>query len=231
MSERAMNGRAMNGRAMNGRAINAEDFRRLMGRWADAMAEHKQWLIELDGVVGDSDLGLTMSDGFRAAADAIADSPEADVGKLAYLAGKAMAAAVPSTMGTLMASGLMQAGKALRGVEQLNAEQQAAFFRAYYEGVKARGKAELGDKTFLDAMHPAVMVLQAQAAGPADRARPAKLAAEAARQAFENTKGMLAKHGRMAIRGERSRELVDPGAAVAVLLMEGYAQFQLDGTE
>lgn len=61
-----------------------------------------------------------------------------------------MASAVPSTMGTLMASGLMNAGKALKGVEQLNAAQEAELFQAWFEGVKSRGKAELGDKTFLD---------------------------------------------------------------------------------
>ena len=50
--------------------------------------------------------------------------------------------------------------------------------------------------------------------------------AEAAWSAFEGTKGMLAKHGRMAIRGEASRELLDPGAAVAALLMKGYAEYR-----
>ena len=55
-----------------------------------------------------------------------------------------------------------------------------------------------------------------------------RLAAQAAWTAFENTKGMLAKHGRMAIRGEQSRELLDPGAAVAALLMRGYADFKAD---
>ena len=66
------------------------------------MAANKQRLIELDGAVGDSDLGLTMTDGFRAAFDAVKDNPETDMGKLAYFAGKAMGSAVPSTMGTLM---------------------------------------------------------------------------------------------------------------------------------
>ncbi len=208
--------------------MNATDLRALLARWAGIMADKRDWLIELDSVVGDSDLGLTMSDGFRAASEAANACELTDVGKLCYQAGKAMATAVPSTMGTLMASGLMNAGKVLKGMEQLTPAQEAQLFEAYLEGVKNRGKAELGDKTFLDGLAPAVQALgQAAQAGPIG-AKEAQAAADAAWQAFENTRGMLAKHGRMAIRGEASRELLDPGAAVAALLMKGYAEFKAD---
>lgn len=95
-------------------------------------------------MVGDSDLGLTMSDGFRAASDAANASELADVGKLCYQAGKAMATAVPSTMGTLMASGLMNAGKVLKGVEQLGSEQEAKLFEAYLEGSEKPGQGRAG---------------------------------------------------------------------------------------
>ena len=208
--------------------MNATDLRALLARWAGIMADKRDWLIELDSVVGDSDLGLTMSDGFRAASEAANACELTDVGKLCYQAGKAMATAVPSTMGTLMASGLMNAGKVLKGMEQLTPAQEAQLFEAYLEGVKNRGKAELGDKPFLDGLAPAVQALaQAAQAGPIG-AKEAQAAADAAWQAFENTRGMLAKHGRMAIRGEASRELLDPGAAVAALLLKGYAQFKAD---
>ena len=207
--------------------MNANDLRALLARWADEMAQKRDWLIELDSVVGDSDLGLTMSDGFRAASDAANACDLTDVGKLCYQAGKAMASAV-GTMGTLMASGLMNAGKVLKGTEQLTSAQEAQLFEAYLEGVKNRGKAEVGDKTFLDGLAPAVKVLaEAAQAGPIG-AEAAQAAADAAWKAFENTRGMLARHGRMAIRGEASRELLDPGAAVAALLMKGYAEFKAD---
>lgn len=73
--------------------MNANDLRALLARWADEMAQKRDWLIELDSVVGDSDLGLTMSDGFRAASDAANACVLTDVGKLCYQAGKAMASA------------------------------------------------------------------------------------------------------------------------------------------
>lgn len=196
------------------------DLLEVLRGWAELMAANKQRLIELDGMVGDSDLGLTMTDGFRAAYEAVKDGAETDVGKIAYTAGKAMGNAVPSTMGTLMASGLMNAGKALKGVETLDADGWFRFFQAYLEGVQNRGKAQLGDKTFLDGLAPAVDVLEKHTDNlPA----AASLAAQAANEAFLATKGMLAKHGRMAIRGEQSRQYLDPGAAVAALLMEGFS--------
>ena len=208
--------------------MNAADLRELIKVWAELMAENRDWLIELDSVVGNSDLGLTMSDGFRAAADAVRESEASDVGKTAYLAGKAMASAVPSTMGTLMASGLMNAGKVLKNVEELDAKQEAAFFQAYFDGVKNRGKAELGEKTFLDGLYPAVQALWEGAETGLSPKKTAQQAASAAWRAFEDTKRLLAKHGRMAIRGEQSRGMLDPGAAVAALLMKGYAQFKAD---
>ena len=84
----------------------------------------------------------------------------------------------------------------------------------------------MGDKTFLDGLYPAVRSLCESAERRLDAREAAGLAAEAAWQAFLNTKGMLAKHGRMAIRGEMSRELLDPGAAVAALLVKGYADLK-----
>ena len=192
--------------------MNADKLRGLLSAWAVLMTEKRDWLIELDSVVGDSDLGLTMSDGFTAASEAAAASDLQDVGKLSYQAGKAMATAVPSTMGTLMASGLMNAGKVLKGMEDA---ADTDFFQAYLEGVQNRGKAQIGEKTFLDGLQPAVEALK--------QGKTPQETAEIAWDAFQHTKGMIAKHGRMAIRGEASRDLLDPGAAVAALMMQGYA--------
>ncbi len=205
--------------------MKADDFKALVSHWSDVMKENRDYLIDLDSVVGDGDLGLTMSDGFLAASEAIKGNAEADIGKLAYFAGKAMSTAVPSTMGTLMASGFMAAGKALKGKNELNLGGIAEFFKTYLDGVQSRGKAQIGDKTFLDGLYPAAQSLQADAAANIDLLEAASKAAAAAHDAFLSTKGMLAIHGRAAARGEKSRELLDPGAAVADLMMKGYADF------
>lgn len=185
------------------------------------MAENREHLIEMDSIVGDGDLGLTMGDGFKAAYEKVADGSITDAGKLLYQAGKAMASAVPSTMGTLMASGLMQAGKVLKGTDTLENADIAKIFEAYEEGVANRGKAKVGEKTFIDGIHPAVESLNAAADG-ASLEEMAAGAVKAAEEGFKNTTTMLAVHGRAATRGEASRSLEDPGAYVAVLIMKAF---------
>ena len=201
--------------------LDTQSLRPLFTEWARIMEANKSVLTELDSVVGDGDLGLTMSDGFAAAARYAQQSEERDLGRFFYMAGKAMASAVPSTMGTLMASGLMQAGKAFKGRETLGLTEAGVLFQAWYDGVQQRGKAQPGEKTFLDGMAP---VLAALLAGeePLTAARNALLQAQ---QGVQQTTTMVAKHGRAAIHGERSRTFVDPGAMVAQLLIQGYFNF------
>ena len=187
----------------------------------DVMAKNRDYLIKLDSVVGDGDLGLTMGDGFSAAYQAVENAEETDIGKILYTAGKAMSSAVPSTMGTLMASGLMNAGKVLKGVTKIDLSGIALLFSAYMEGVSARGKAKVGEKTFLDGIYPAVSSLENSQKNGAGMVQAAEDAYRAAKTGFEATKTMLAVHGRAATRGEASKTLEDPGAAVAVLIMEG----------
>ena len=187
---------------------------------SEIMTEHKDYLIQIDGVVGDGDLGLTMSDGFTAAYEAVQDGTQEDIGKLLYTAGKAMSVKVPSTMGTLMAMGLMQAAKNLRGVTSMDAEQWVALFAGYEAGVKAK----IGEKTFLDGFHPALESLQASIEEGLDLHTAAQRSAQAAEDGFHATVGMLAVHGRAATRGEESRKLEDPGAKVASLIFQAFAQ-------
>ncbi len=194
-------------------------FVRYLDELQKIMSENREYLIDLDFVVGDGDLGLTMSDGFLAAYQAGKDYPETDIGKMLYSAGKAMSSAVPSTMGTLMASGLMEAGKVLKGKTEIENEDIATFFMAYEEGVMNRGKAKVGEKTFLDGLDPAVEAMKASFAEGDELSVVAQKAVRAAREGFEKTTTMIAVHGRAATRGEASRSLKDPGAAVALLMM------------
>lgn len=183
------------------------------------MTEKKDYLIELDSVVGDGDLGLTMSDGFKAAYEAIKTSKKRDLGRLLFTTGKAMSSAVPSTMGTLMASGFMQAGKAFKGKEAMDAREIVDLLRAYAEGVMNRGKAKPGEKTFIDGLLPAIDDMDEAFKKNADAHKAVNAGLSGAIEGYNNTATMLAVHGRAAARGEASRQLKDPGAAVAILMM------------
>lgn len=188
----------------------------------EIMKQNKDNLIELDSVVGDGDLGLTMEDGFAAAYSTIADSEEMDIGKLLYAAGKTMGNAVPSTMGTLMASGFMNSGKILRGKTELSNEDCASLFRGYMEGVANLGKAKVGEKTFLDGIAPAVGAMEESIMTGDNLKVIAEKAMQAAKRGVENTTTMRAMHGRAAIRGDASIALIDPGATVAALMFEAF---------
>lgn len=205
--------------------IKAEEFKKILKIWADIMLENKEKLMELDAVVGDGDLGLTMSDGFLAAYKAVQEDQAQDIGMLSYHAGKAMSTAVPSTMGTLMASGFMAAGKGLKGRSSLDLDGFYQFFQCYFDGVQNRGKAKIGEKTFLDGMIAIVQSLKEDSEKETDFLTACKKLYPEAKKAYEATVGMLAVHGRAATRGEASRSLYDPGAAVAMFMAEGIQRF------
>lgn len=203
--------------------FTATDLKPLFANWARIMQAQRDHLIELDSIVGDGDLGLTMSDGFLAAFQVISTSDEQDIGKFFYSAGKAMSIAVPSTMGTLMASGLMQIGKVFKGKTTFDETEFASLFSAYFDGVQLRGKAAIGEKTFLDGLYPAIQTLHDK--NNNDWKLLANKAYESAKQGVLATQTMTAVHGRAATRGEDSKKLLDPGAFVAQLLLQGYSEF------
>jgi len=205
-------------------ALRAEDLIALLERLRSLMAAKKEFLIELDGKVGDSDLGLTMSKGFAAAADAVAGSTD-PAAKLLARAGMAIARAAPSTMGTLVATGFMRGGKALEGVAAVGTPELRRFWEAFLNGILERGKAQPGDKTVIDALVPVVRSLErSEAAGEGLRAA-LRAAAAAAAAGVESTKDMIAQRGKAAAFQEKTRGLPDAGATVGLLLVEAFRDF------
>lgn len=207
--------------------LRAQDLIALLARLKALMEAQKQFLIELDGKVGDSDLGLTMSKGFAAAADAVAGSAD-PAGKVLMRAGMAIAKAAPSTMGTLVATGFMRGGKVLEGAEVVGTAEMHRFWKAFLDGILERGKAQPGEKTVIDALAPAVKALeQAEAAGAA---LPAALqaAAAAAAAGVEATKEMVAQRGKAAAFQEKTRGLPDAGATVGSMIVEAFRDFVVE---
>ncbi|MDQ0512144.1 dihydroxyacetone kinase family protein [Ancylobacter amanitiformis] len=206
-------------------AIRAEDLISLIRAWRDMFAVQRDFLIALDGKVGDSDLGITMAKAFAAAYDTVAaEGPEAGLSKLLRGAGATMAKTAPSTMGTLTATGFLRGAKALEGKDTIGTPELAAFWRAYATGIAERGKARLGDKTILDVLDPVAGVLEAQAASGAALAPALKAAADEAEAALERTRTMVAQHGKAAAFQEKTVGLQDAGATVGVLLVKTMSE-------
>ncbi|MBB3978209.1 dihydroxyacetone kinase-like protein [Rhizobium azooxidifex] len=206
--------------------ITASDIIRLFEAWKALFAQQREFLISLDGKVGDSDLGITMSKSFAAAAEALeVEGEAAGISKLLRTAGATMARTAPSTMGTLTATGFLRASKAVEGRDALGTADIAAFWRAFRDGVAERGKAKVGDKTLLDVLDPIAVTLEAQAAVGASLAQALAATSAAAEQALEATKSMLAQHGKAAAFQEKTIGLQDAGATVGYFLIRRMAEF------
>ncbi len=203
--------------------ITVSDLKALMLRLGEVMTAEKERLCQLDAEIGDGDLGLTMSKGFNGTAQAVQSMEEPDIGKLLMKAGMQLNAIVPSTMGTLMSTGLMQGGKAIVGTEAIGAREYAVFLDAFSKGLMKRGKAELGDKTIIDAMEPAAR--KAEETAELSLKECTAAAAAGGEDGVENTKSMVSKHGKAAVFREKTIGKPDPGAIVALLFLKTIADF------
>ncbi|HEY9215057.1 MAG TPA: DAK2 domain-containing protein [Ancylobacter sp.] len=207
-------------------AIRAADLIGLFQSWRDMFAAQREFLIALDGKVGDSDLGITMAKSFAAAADTVAtEGAGAGLTKLLRSAGAIMAKTAPSTMGTLTATGFLRGAKVLEGVDAIGTSEAAAFWRAFATGIAERGKAKLGDKTILDVLDPVAGALEAAVASGLALAPALRAASDAADAALEKTKAMVAQHGKAAAFQEKTVGLQDAGATVGVLLVRTMSDF------
>lgn len=204
--------------------VSGAELRSAIRRVAAALIANSEHLTELDQAMGDGDLGITakkIANGLEAyASDA---TPEDDLGKYVMTAGMKVNSAAPSTMGTLIASGLMRAGREAKGQSGLDGATLAAMFRAAVQGIQERGKAKPGDKTLIDALHPAAEAF----AGAVERgdglAAAGREMLAAAEEGLESVTPLQSRIGRAGWVGERTQGKVDPGCAFAVVVLRALA--------
>lgn len=209
--------------------LTAQNLVEIFGLLKAEAEKNKDYFIELDSAMGDGDLGLTMAASFSAAYDVVREGAEEDVGMLCAKAGMAMAKAAPSTMGTLMATGFMKGGKAVKGSSAMDVRVSAAFWRAFVEGMMERGKSKPGEKTIIDSLYPASQALDAAAAVSAPLSAAYASAKDAAQKGLEATKNMVAQHGRAAYYQEKSKTKQDPGATVGSMVVSVFADYAAGG--
>ncbi|MBP2630837.1 MAG: dihydroxyacetone kinase, phosphoprotein-dependent, subunit [Firmicutes bacterium] len=204
--------------------ITKEFLKNILGNIVKVMEEEKNYLIELDGAMGDGDLGLTMCTGFNAVYTEIDQLDETDMGKLLMKLGMKMNSVVPSTMGTLIATCLIKAAPNVKGKTELELADVVAMGQAAVQGVMDRGQSKVGDKTMLDALAPAVEALRvAQIAGQS--LAEANIAAyQATIEGVEKTKAMQSVHGRAAYYNEKSIGHPDSGAVAVMFIFKGIRQ-------
>lgn len=191
---------------------------KMLGYVAQAMKDKRQYLIELDSAIGDGDLGITMEKGYQAAYAYAEQNQNLQPGDLLMRCGMQIVKVAPSTMGTLMGTGLMRGGKLVSGKDELISSDLTMFFEGFLQGVIERGKAKRGEKTILDILFPVVQCMHAYQGTDCRAVLEAGVAG--AYEGLEAEKGMMSQHGKAAVFREKTLQITDPGSMAIVILIE-----------
>lgn len=189
------------------------------------MQEDSQILGDLDGVLGDGDMGVTINIAFRALGKFLKKTRITSIGELLCEIGEFLGEEAPSTYGTLLAAMMKGAGQTVGDAEVIDTGMGAALLEGAAEAVMARGGAKLGDKTLLDALIPACEAAKKLAAEGKELYESAPLVAEAAEMGAENTINLKARTGRAAYMGDRTVGVKDPGAAATAMILRAISNY------
>jgi dihydroxyacetone kinase-like protein len=201
-------------------SITSAEVRDWIRAYADAIAERRVELVKLDTAIGDGDHGTNMDRGMRKAVEKLDASEGNDIGALLKTVGMALVSSVGGAAGPLYGTLFLQMGTASAGREELDLAGWTEALETGVKGVQARGKAELGDKTMIDALDPAVEALRAAADEGADLGDALRRSADAAAEGMRATTPLEARRGRASYLGPRSVGHQDPGATSSQLLLE-----------
>ncbi|TDW88442.1 dihydroxyacetone kinase DhaL subunit [Kribbella pratensis] len=190
---------------------------------AGSLHDNAAYLTELDSAIGDADHGANMDRGFQAVVGLLDETSFDSADELLKKAGMTLVSKVGGASGPLYGTFFLRFGTALAGVD-LTPETIGKGLHAGVEGVLARGKAELGDKTMYDAWAPALDAYDAAVAGGSELGTALTAAAEAAAKGRDATIPLVARKGRASYLGERSAGHQDPGATSTTLILESAAR-------
>ena len=195
-----------------------------MNRFAGAMSEHREELVKLDTAIGDGDHGTNMNRGMTKAMEKLAAAEQPDSGAVLKTVAMALVSSVGGAAGPLYGTLFLQMGSALAGQSEVDLPAYAAAWRKGLEGVQARGKAEAGDKTMVDALIPAIGALETSS----DLSSGLRAAEQAAEEGMNATTPMIARKGRASYLGERSKDHQDPGATSTYYLFKSATEALAD---
>ncbi|WP_226037072.1 dihydroxyacetone kinase subunit DhaL [Aquibacillus saliphilus] len=190
----------------------------------EVMENEKNYLCELDRKLGDGDHGVTMSIGWQAVNKKLTNEleNETDCGKISSEVGMTFLNAVGSSVGPLYATGLIKGAKVVKGKSVLNDSDLAEFWIAFANGIKERGKAEVGDKTIVDTLAPAAKTLEENFAESGDFLSAFNEAVKSGEEGMKSTTDLISRLGRSSRLGERSKGAQDPGATSAYMMLSTF---------
>ena len=201
-----------------------EDILRWLERIADVLHENAAYLTQLDSAIGDADHGINMDRGFTAVRAKFPTMATMDIATQLKTVGTTLVSTVGGASGPLYGTAFLRAGVAVAGKQQLGPADMVALLEAFLGGIVARGKAQPGEKTMVDALTPAL----AAAKEALNEGLPLKelvsRATQAAEEGMKATIPLLATKGRASYLGERSVGHQDPGATSSWLILRSLTK-------
>ncbi|MGA2485318.1 MAG: dihydroxyacetone kinase subunit DhaL [Roseiarcus sp.] len=190
---------------------------------AHRIVENRGYLSDIDGLIGDGDHGVNMAKGFSLAAERLRGRTRPLAVSLATV-GDVLMTEIGGAMGPLYGTMFSGFADALDGVEEIDAAAFERMLRHGLEEVQSIGNAKVGDKTLIDALAPALQAFAATAAMRDDFAAALDALIVAAEKGRDGTIDLVAKIGRAARLGERSRGVLDPGATSCAIILRSLAE-------
>jgi len=205
--------------------ITSADLLAVLAKMATDMEAQKDYLCALDGAMGDGDQGVTMAIGFGAVRKVLDSLKDQDIETIITKCGLAFNATAASTIGALLAIACMRGGREAKGQHEIGLADVGRMLEAAQLGIQERGKAQVGDKTVLDALAPTVAALKAAAATGTPLVEALKQSLAAAEAGVKATIPMKSKMGRAAWIAERSVGHQDPGATSFYLMWKSAVEY------
>jgi len=197
-----------------------EDVKFVVRTISQAVVDNETYFGELDAVVGDGDFGYSLARGFEKLLLDWDTLEYNSIGTFLKKVSVIITSRIGGTSGPIWGTAFLRAAVAAGDKQVLDRVDVIAMLRAAVEGIKKRGQTDLGDKTLLDSLIPAVDQLEQSLSTSVDVSTALKQTAAVAREKAEATRSLLAKRGRAAYSGERSIGTLDAGAMAVAVLFE-----------
>ena len=196
----------------------------MMESLCDTMEQEKDYLSELDGAIGDGDHGVNMAKCFREVRKKLPESQGKDIGAILKDIGMVVLNSVGGAMGALYGTLFLRLAQEAGGKTEIDISDLVRMFEAAEKGILEIGKANIGDKTLLDTLHPAVRALEK--AEQEGKPLPEALSdfEEAAKKGMESTRDLIAKVGRASRLGERTIGHQDAGATSCYFILRAFSE-------
>lgn len=211
-------------------AISLDQIEKTLDVTCDTVIRNEKYFSDLDGLAGDGDFGTSLATGFKVIKNDLPELDKSSIGAMLLKISMICSKHVGGSSGPIWGTGFMKAAMLTRDKTEVTLDDLTAMLGNAIEGIQARGGAQRGDKTLLDALLPIHEKMQEMGGSADPGALLAAITAEADK-AIDETRSLVAHKGRASQVGERSADTPDPGiVGIATILNDWCKHYGVDYT-